>query len=85
MLKSLLLMLLLFTAACASLPKEQPKPEEGTKTFCTSDQRKADVCIALYQPVCGWFDTTKIKTYSNSCAACKDQKVQYWTEGECPQ
>lgn len=62
------------------------------KTFCTSEQRGKDVCIEIYQPVCGWSDPEKIQcitypcasTYSNSCFACIDENVLYFTEGECP-
>lgn len=61
-----------------------------TKTFCTPESRLSEVCITLYKPVCGYFNQSIqcIKapcadTYSNSCVACLDQKVSYWTEGEC--
>lgn len=58
--------------------------------YCTGE--KTDVCIEIYKPVCGWFDPAKIQcltypcagTYPNSCYACKDDKVQYWTEDKCP-
>lgn len=63
------------------------------KHFCTPENRETDVCIQLYQPVCGWFNPEKIQcikypcanTYSNSCFACTNPDVLYWTEGECPQ
>ncbi len=66
--------------------------EEAGQNYCTPGQRSADVCITLYEPVCGWFDPQKIQcikypcaqTFSNSCFACMDEKVLYWTEGECP-
>lgn len=66
--------------------------EEKAKTFCNDDQRKGDFCITLYDPVCGWSDPNKIKcitypcasTYSNSCNACQDENVLYWTKGDCP-
>lgn len=62
------------------------------QNFCTPQSREADACIQLYQPVCGWFDPAQVQcirypcaqTFSNSCFACMDGKVQYWTEGECP-
>lgn len=54
------------------------------KNYCTPNSRQADLCIAVYEPVCGWFEGDKIRTtYSNSCNACKDSRVVYWTEGEC--
>jgi len=66
--------------------------ESMKQNYCTPQQRQGDMCIELYQPVCGWFDPAEIQcirhpcaqTYSNSCFACHDEKVLYWTEGECP-
>ncbi len=66
--------------------------EEIEKTYCTEEQRNADVCIEIYQPVCGWANE-KIQclkwpcasTYSNSCFACIDKNVEYYTDGECPE
>ncbi len=60
--------------------------------YCTPESRNAGACIELYMPVCGWFDPAKIQcfrypcaqTYSNSCFACSDENVLYYTEGECP-
>ena len=67
------------------------KQKEAAENYCTPEQKKADVCIQLYKPVCGWFDPKIIQcikypcaqTFSNSCFACADEKVLYWTEGEC--
>ncbi|MCH8945837.1 MAG: hypothetical protein IIA85_02855 [Nanoarchaeota archaeon] len=63
------------------------------KNFCPPESRKVDFCIEIYQPVCGWNDPDKIKcikfpctnTYSNSCFACMDENVLYYTEGVCPE
>lgn len=65
---------------------------EQEENLCTPESRKAEACIDLYQPVCGWFNPEKIQcikypcaqTFSNICYACTDEKVLYWTEGECP-
>ena len=59
---------------------------------CESDQRKGMFCTMEYKPVCGWNDPEKIQcirypcaqTYSNSCQACHNENVAYYTEGECP-
>jgi len=65
--------------------------EEGS--FCPNESRNVDACIEIYQPVCGWNDPEKIQcikfpcanTYSNSCFACTDENVLYYTEGVCPE
>lgn len=62
------------------------------KNFCTPESREAETCKAIYEPVCGWFNPEKIQcikypcaqTYSNTCAACMNEDVLYWTEGLCP-
>ena len=66
--------------------------ESEEKHFCKPEDRKADMCITLEDPVCGWNDPEKIvcirypcaQTYSNSCEACKDENVLYYTKGMCP-
>lgn len=58
---------------------------EAVKTFCNPEQRNAEACIEIYQPVCGFSSSDeKIKTFSNSCFACMNENVEYYTEGECP-
>ncbi|PIP73831.1 MAG: hypothetical protein COW88_00735 [Candidatus Lloydbacteria bacterium CG22_combo_CG10-13_8_21_14_all_47_15] len=59
--------------------------------FCESEQRGAEVCIALYQPVCGQVNIQCIKapcqpvyeTFSNSCVACANPLVESYTKSEC--
>lgn len=66
--------------------------ESEKQVYCTEESRTGDACIELYAPVCGWNNPEKIQcikypcaeTYSNSCFACLDEKVEYYTEGECP-
>ena len=62
----------------------------GVGTSCTSEQRGAEICISLYSPVCGHFNSSIqcvkypcAETFSNSCFACSNPSVEYWTEGEC--
>ena len=65
---------------------------EQIQHYCSPESRGVGACITLYKPVCGWFDPARIQcikypcaqTFSNGCYACIDQKVLYWTEGECP-
>lgn len=72
--------------------EECPNLDQKGQVFCNDDQRNVGACIEIYQPVCGWNDPEKIKcfaypcaqTYSNSCFACQDENVEFWTEGECP-
>lgn len=67
-------------------------PEIQERNFCTPESRDADACIEIYQPVCGWYDPERIQcirypcatTFSNSCFACMNEDVLFWTEGECP-
>jgi hypothetical protein len=56
-------------------------PEEN-KTYCTPESRLGDVCLALYKPVCGFFNSSS-STYGNNCVACHDSNVEFYTEGEC--
>ena len=66
--------------------------EDPKQVYCTEESRQGDACITLYDPVCGWSDPEKVQclkypcasTYSNSCFACLDEDVEYWTAGECP-
>ncbi|MDP3917237.1 MAG: hypothetical protein Q8Q42_03030 [Nanoarchaeota archaeon] len=61
------------------------------KIPCTDEQKNAKFCIEIDQPACGWFNediqcTTFpcAETFSNNCFACMDDKVESWTDGECP-
>jgi hypothetical protein len=62
------------------------------KHYCQPSERGVDVCIEIYSPVCGWNDPDKIvcvtypcaSSYSNSCFACLNPEILYWTEGDCP-
>ena len=62
------------------------------ENYCSEESKQATVCIQVYDPVCGWFDPQKIQcirypcaqTFSNSCFACMNENVLYYTPGECP-
>lgn len=72
--------------------RKKVEESNSEQQFCTPESRQADACIELYDLVCGWNDPEKIQcikypcaqTFSNRCFACMDEKVLYWTEGECP-
>lgn len=59
--------------------------EETAKTYCTEESRNADVCPALYAPVCGnAFELNSTpQTSSNSCVACANKTIGYYLNGEC--
>jgi hypothetical protein len=52
------------------------------KNYCKASDRRKNMCPTLYDPVCGWFNSTST-TYPNSCTACVNSSVSYWTVGEC--
>lgn len=73
------------------MPEPVPDGLEGKKVVHMCETR-SDACTKEYIPVCGWFSENVqcIKypcaaNYGNSCTACSDEKVEYWTEGKCPE
>jgi len=78
-----LIILFLVLAFILFSTKEKPEISESEKIYCKAEQRNIDVCIEIYAPVCGWSDSNIIKTYSNSCFACMDENVLFYTESEC--
>jgi putative hemolysin len=71
----------------------QPDTESGEGKLQANDctEPRPEACTKEYMPVCGWFDTSIqcvaypcAATYGNKCTACAEEKVAYWTDGECP-
>jgi hypothetical protein len=68
--------------------------KEIKENYCKSSDnidRKSEMCADNYEPACGWYNNSIqcfkypcAQTFSNSCMACADKKVLFWTEGECP-
>mgnify|MGYP000197478753 CR=1 FL=1 len=58
---------------------------------CMPEQREADACVTLYNPVCGEVHVQCItapcppvyQTFPNSCEACRNSLVESYTQGEC--
>lgn len=58
---------------------------------CKPEQRNAEVCAAMYEPVCAKVNIQCIRapcnpveeTFSNSCEACMNPLVESYTMGEC--
>jgi len=65
--------------------------QDAVSIDCLPEQRNADLCMELYQPVCATVSVQCIKapcppieqTFSNSCNACKNELVSSYTMGEC--
>jgi hypothetical protein len=58
---------------------------------CTREQKDAEACIEIYQPVCATINVQCIttpcppvlETFSNSCKACHNSLVDTYAMGEC--
>ncbi len=70
----------------------QAKALPANLTACPTT--RADMCAAIHKPVCAVRDTgvrcvtapcpsEAPTTFSNACSACRDPKVQGYTEGAC--
>jgi hypothetical protein len=72
---------------------EQNNQHSEDKFFfsCPPGSRKADFCLEVYEPVCGWFTEKPSEcnsiycreSYANQCFACKDNRVIGYTKGKC--
>lgn len=71
----------------ASCPTVATKQE----MTCTSDMKKAEMCTAEYEPVCGLVEIQCIttpcnpvpQTFGNACTACMQKNVHTYTNGAC--
>jgi len=70
--------------------RNNPNPTPS-QNYCTNESRQGEVCPEVYQPVCGWSNESIqcikypcVAMYGNSCEACHDAKVAYYTPGACP-
>jgi hypothetical protein len=59
---------------------------------CPDSYRGAEICTKEYNPVCGWYNASKVQCIKypcaieagNICEACSNSDVEYYTEGLCP-
>ena len=67
--------------------------DNETEMFdCSDESRNVDSCANIYSPVCGLVHIQCIQapcnpvleTFPNSCVACSNSLVEYYTKGECP-
>ncbi|MEK6899124.1 MAG: hypothetical protein AABW79_03450 [Nanoarchaeota archaeon] len=58
--------------------------------YCAPESRDVE-CDESQGVVCGWFTQQQgscngpcVKIFVNTCQACEDDRVEYWTNGDCP-
>ena len=68
---------------CESLSNE--------KVYCNSDEKHIRECSDNFSMTCGWFYPNVDclippckENFPDSCHACDNPSVEYWTEGACP-
>ncbi len=89
---ALLLIIGILTYILIPINKTQtPSDNNKQKINCLPEQRLSDYCIEIYKPVCGYRQVQCVttpcnpvpETFSNSCTACSDDMILFYTEGEC--
>jgi len=60
---------------------QQPKLTVPNAKFCSGP--RPEMCMELYQPVCGFTQDGKSHTYSNACHACAKAEVVRYVSGSC--
>ena len=68
------------STSCAQEPPP-PKLTVPAENLCT--EPRPEMCMELYQPVCGFTKDGASHTYPNSCHACAKPEVVRYTPGEC--
>ncbi len=94
----LILFFLIPLSSCSNqddnLPRKEPVSIEAASDSVECTNPRPGICTREYMPVCGTRDTdvrcittpcpsTELKTYSNKCEACADEKVLSYILGKC--
>ena len=69
-------------AACAVSPRQQPI---GAELVQTCAEPRAEMCAAIYAPVCAITEADERVEYSNACVACSKPQTTGYISGPCPQ
>lgn len=69
---------LAFSSCAQDSPPKLTVPEAN---LCK--EPRPEMCMEIYQPVCGVAKDGTQKTYSNSCHACADAHVIRYAPGTC--
>lgn len=75
-------------AACP----DEDDPIATSEITCPQGSKEVDACIEIYAPVCASVQVECVttpcdpipQTFPNSCFACSEDRVDSYTEGECP-
>lgn len=77
------------SSAATSTPVES-EDQSYEPHYCIPESRGIE-CDESQDVVCGWFSNQQstcdgpcVKLFVNTCQACSDDRVEYWTNGDCP-
>jgi hypothetical protein len=72
---------LAFSSCAQDAPPQPPPPAMPTTNMCR--EPRPQMCMEIYQPVCGIRKDHTRKTFPNSCHACADPDVVHFIPGAC--
>lgn len=72
-------------------PLDDSFPLESFRVYCGQEEPRVEVCAEIYQPVCASVNVECItepcdpvqETFSNSCFACMNERVEWYLPWEC--
>jgi hypothetical protein len=69
--------------AFSSCAQDSPPPKLTVPDLHICKEPRPEMCMELYQPVCGVSKDGTQKTYGNSCQACAHAEIVRYTPGKC--